>query len=57
MVTSLVSLTEHRLTKPLGGCLTCLCMYVSEPECMGQSVPPWLYCDKAVLRLFDHFKT
>lgn len=38
MVTSLVSLTEAGLMKPLGGSLTCVLMCVSQPEHMGQSI-------------------
>lgn len=37
MVTSLVSLTEAGLMKPLGGSLTCVRMCV-QPEQMGQSI-------------------
>ncbi len=36
MVTSLVSLTEAGLMKPLGGSSTCVRMCVSQPEQMGQ---------------------
>lgn len=45
MVTSLVSLTEPGLMKPLGGSLTC----VSLPEHTGQSIPPWLHYSQVVL--------
>lgn len=46
MVTSLVSLTEPGLMKPLGASLTCVCVTA---EHMGQSIPPWLHYSQVVL--------